>query len=156
MKIVYVHASVYGNGARAAEEFRALMAGKGVEVFVSHVKDVKPKQVPSADLYVFSSPGRIGKPIGSMRSFLKKAVLPAGARYALLATEPMPDPSRPAPPPEEYAKWQRVIPIMDELLQLRGFVKVAEAKVLVHGMKGPLEDGLEKKVEAFASAVLGK
>ncbi|MCK7490921.1 MAG: hypothetical protein MZW92_03340 [Comamonadaceae bacterium] len=42
---------------------------------------------------------------------------------------------------------------MNELLQAKGFVKVAEGKVLVTGMKGPLEEGWEKKVEVFASQI---
>jgi hypothetical protein len=57
------------------------------------------------------------------------------------------------PSPEELAKWQRVTPIMNELLQARGMKKVAEGKVLVTGLKGPLEEGWQKKVEAFAAQV---
>jgi hypothetical protein len=45
-------------------------------------------------VYVFSSPGRIGKPIGGMRRFLKKVKLPAGTRYAILTTEAAPKPDK--------------------------------------------------------------
>jgi hypothetical protein len=31
--------------------------------------------------------------------------------------------------------------------------KVAEGKILVTGLKGPLEEGWQKKVEAFASQI---
>ena len=55
------------------------------------------------------------------------------------------------PTEEQRAARQRVIPIMNEILQGKGLVKVAEDKVLVTGMKGPLEDGWQDKVEAFAS-----
>ena len=55
------------------------------------------------------------------------------------------------PTEEELARWQRVIPIMNKLLQEKGLVKVAEGKVLVTGLKGPLEEGWQKKVEAFAA-----
>jgi hypothetical protein len=55
------------------------------------------------------------------------------------------------PTAEEMARWQRVIPIMNELLQGKGFVKVAEGKVQVTGLKGPLEAGWQKKVEVFAA-----
>lgn len=44
---------------------------------------------------------------------------------------------------------------MNGILRSKGLVKVAEEKVLVTGMKGPLEDGWEKKVAAFA-ATLGE
>jgi flavodoxin len=156
MTIGYLHASKYGNGAAVAEEFRKQMAAKGVPVDVHHIRDVKPKDLPAADLYVFSSPGRLGKPIGRMRRLLKKVTLPAGTKYALLTTEGAPRPDKKTgrlPTEEELARWQRVTPIMNELLQAKGFVKVAEGKVLVTGMKGPLEEGWRKKVEVFASQI---
>jgi hypothetical protein len=49
---------------------------------------------PRRDLCVFSSPGRMGRPIGGMRRLLKHLRLPAGTPYVLLVTElrPQPDP----------------------------------------------------------------
>ena len=73
MKIEYFHASKYGNGARVAEEFRKQMAAQGVTVNVHHIRDVRPREMPPADLYLFSSPGRCGKPTWGMRRFLKTA-----------------------------------------------------------------------------------
>ncbi len=153
MRIEYFHASKYGNGARVAEELRNRMAEKGVAVDVHHVKDARPREMPRADLYLFSSPGRMGRPIGGMRRFLKKVKLPAGSRYAILTTEgaPKPDANGRMPSPEELARWQRVTPIMNEILLAKGLVKVAEDKVLVTGMKGPLEEGWQEKVGAFAA-----
>ena len=63
MKIEYLHASKFGNGAMVAAEFEKLMAAKGVGVDVHHIREVSPAELSPADLYVFSSPGRIGKPI---------------------------------------------------------------------------------------------
>jgi multimeric flavodoxin WrbA len=153
MRIEYFHASKFGNGATVAEEFKTLMAARGVDVEVHHIRDASPRHVPAADLYVFSSPGRMGKPIGSMRRFLKKLTLPAGTRYALLVTEaaPRPDKNGQLPTEEERARWQRVVPIMNETLQNKGLVEVAEEKVQVTAMKGPLEDGWRQKVAAFAN-----
>jgi len=158
MKIEYYHASKYGNGAMVAEEFKKIMAVKGVTVNVHHIRDSRPKDLMPADLYVFSSPGRIGKPIGGMRRFLRKVQLPSGTQYAILTTEGAPQPDKKTgkmPTEEEMARWQRVIPIMDELLQAKNLKKVADGKVLVTGMKGPLEEGWQKKVETFATHVLG-
>lgn len=156
MKIEYFHASKYGNGAKVAEEFKKQMAARGVIVNVHHVRDAKPKAMPPADLYLFSSPGRMGKPKGNMRRFLKKTRLPPGTRYAILTTEGAPQPDKKTgqlPSEEERARWQRIIPIMNEILQEKGLVKVAQGKILVTGMKGPLEDGWQKKVAAFASLI---
>ena len=123
MKIEYLHASKFGNGAMVAAEFKKLMAAKGVSVDVHHIREVSPAELSSADLYVFSSPGRMGKPIGRMRRFLKKVRLPAGTKYAVLTTEAAPKPDKKTgrmPTEEELAKWQRVRPIMNEILQGKG------------------------------------
>jgi hypothetical protein len=156
MKIEYLHASKFGNGALVAEEFSKQMAAKGVTVDIHHIREARPDRLPTADLYVFSSPGRMGKPIGGMRRFLKKLQLPGGARYAILTTEMAPQPNKKTgqmPTEEEQARWQRVRPIMNELLQGAGLVKVAEDTVHVTGLKGPLEGGWQEKVAAFATRI---
>jgi hypothetical protein len=156
MKIEYLHASVFGNGVMVAEEFSKQMAAKGVTVSVHHIRETSPKALPPADLYLFSSPGRFGKPIGSMRRFLKKVQLPAGAKYVILTTEAAPKPDKKTgrmPAEEELARSQRVRPIMNEILQGKGLAEVAEDKVLVTGMKGPLEEGWQHKVNTFADRI---
>ncbi len=156
MKIEYFHASKSGNGAKVAEEFRQGMVARGVTVNIHHIRDAKPAALPPADLYLFSSPGRIGKPIGGMRRFLKKVALPAGTKYALLTTEAAPRPNKKTglmPSDEEVAKWQRVRPIMSQILKDKGLVEVAEDKVFVTGMKGPLEDGWQQKVADFETRI---
>jgi hypothetical protein len=156
MKIEYFHASKYGNGAMVAQEFKTIMSVENDMVNVQHIRDAHPKAMPPADLYVFSSPGRMGKPIGGMRRFLKNVRLPAGAEYAILTTEAAPKPDKKTgkmPTPEEIAKWQRVRPIMNELLAPKNLEKVAESCVFVTRLKGPLEEGWQKEVKDFASLV---
>jgi len=157
MKIAYYHASKFGNGALAAEEFKKIMAARGVTVSVQHIRDANPSDLPTADLYVFSSPGRFGKPKGNARRFLGKVSLEPGTRYAILTTQaaPKPDPKTgKMPTQQEQDRWERVIPIMNELLETKGLVKVAETAVLVTGLKGPLEEGWQNKVAAFASQIM--
>jgi len=156
MNIEYFHASKYGNGAKVAEEFKNQMAAKGVTVNVHHIKDVKPKEIPTADLYLFSSPGRMGRPTWGMRRFLKKTKLPPGTKYAILTTEAAPEPDKKTgqmPNEEEQARWHRIIAIMNEILQKKSLVKVVDGKILVTGLKGPLEENWQKKVETFASQI---
>ena len=153
MKVVYVHASKYGNGARVADEFRSRMATHDIAVETHHVDDVEPEAIAPADLYVFSSPGRMGRPVRSIRHFLKDVRLPRGTRYALLTTEMAPQPNKKTgvvPTEEEICRFQHVRPIMIEILQHKGLVKLAEEKVYVTDLKGPLEDGWQAKVDAFA------
>jgi hypothetical protein len=157
MNIGYYHASKFGNGAMVAEEFQKIMTAKGVTVSVQHIRDADPQHLPEADLYVFSSPGRFGKPKANARRFLRKVSLAPGTWYAILTTQaaPQPDPKTgKMPPPEELDRWERVIPIMNELLEAKGLKKAAEAAVLVTGLKGPLEDGWQNKVAAFADQLM--
>ena len=155
MKIEYYHASKYGNGAMVAEGFKKQMTAKGAAVNIHHVRDVRQNEIPLADLYLFSSPGRFGKPIGDMLHFLRKTNLPPGTKYTVIATELCPNPvsNRRIPNEDEIGKCQRVILIMNQVLQEKGLVKVAEGKILVTGLKGPLEEGWQRTVEAFVSQI---
>ena len=58
------------------------------------------------------------------------------------------------PSQEEQDRWERVIPIMNELLEAKGLKKAAEGAVLVMGIKGPLEEGWQEKVAAFADQIM--
>lgn len=158
MRIAYMHASKYGNGATVAAEFKRRMAARGADVDIHHIREVKPVELPSADLYVFSSPGRFGKPIRGMRRFLAKVNLAAGTRYAILTTEAAPKPDKKTgrmPTEDELARHQRVRPIMNEILQGKGLVNVAEGKIYVTGLKGPLEEGWQHKLEEFVARLPG-
>jgi hypothetical protein len=132
------------------------METRGVTVEVHHIREVKPAELPQADLYVFSAPGRMGRPIGGMRRFLKKLKLPAGTPYAVLTTEMAPRPDKQTgqmPAEDDPSSRQRVRPIMNEILQRKGLDHLADDAVHVTGMKGPLEQGWQEKVDAFAALV---
>ena len=157
MNIAYFHASKFGNGAMVAEEFKKIMAARGITVSVQHIRDANPKHLPEADLYVFSSPGRFGKPKGNARRFLRKVSLEPGTRFAILTTQGAPKPAPKTgtmPTQEEQDRWERVIPVMDELLEAKGLTKAAEGAVLVTGLKGPLEEGWQNKVALFADQIM--
>jgi hypothetical protein len=157
MKIEYLHASEFGNGAMVAEEFKRQMATRGVAVDVHHIREIAPKALPSADLYVFSSPGRMGRPIRGMRRFLKDVTLSADTKYALLTTEMAPRPDKKTgrmPTEEEICRFQHVRPMMNEALQRKGLVKVTEDKIYVTDLKGPLEEGWRAKLAALVALIL--
>ena len=128
-----------------------------VTVSVQHIRDANPAALAQADLYVFSSPGRMGKPKGNVRRFLRKVSLEPGTRYAILTTQGAPKPDKKTgkmPTQEELDRWERVIPIMNELLEAKGLKEVAGEAVWVTGIKGPLEEGWQHKVAAFADQVM--
>ena len=76
MRIEYSHASKFGNGAMVAAEFEKLMATKGVGVEVHHIREVNPAELSSADLYVFSSPGRFGNRLAACAASEERGTCP--------------------------------------------------------------------------------
>jgi len=143
-----------------AEEFKRIMEAEGNRVNVHHIMEAKPKDLPQADMYIFGSPTRMGKPTGAMVRFVKKLTLPPGTGYAIFGTfgSAVPDKKTGVmPSEEEMEKWRRTIPMLDERLKAKGMTKVAEMKVFVKPdtLKGPLEEGWQGIVEAFAAEILG-
>ena len=43
-----------------------------------------------------------------------------------------------------------MIPVIDEMAREKGLVRVAEGKIFVTSIKGPLEPNWQQEVEAFA------
>jgi len=61
MRVEYLHASKYGNGAEVAAELGQQMATKGVMVHVPSHPGGEAEGAAPADLYLFSSPARLVK-----------------------------------------------------------------------------------------------
>ncbi len=157
MRVEIFHASKYGNGKMVAEEIQRSMTSKGHQATVHHIREARPKELPPADLYIFGTPARVGKPLGSMRRFIKKVKLPEGTRYALFATHGAPQPNKKTgelPSPEEQEKWYTSIPVLTEMLSSKGLVKEADIRVFVQNLKGPLEDGWQAKVGSFIEQII--
>ncbi len=143
MKIFIAYESKYGNGKKVVDHLQNALKGKGHEVQVGLVREVKPKSLPQADLYIFHSPTHVGSPVGKVKKFLKKMDIPQkDAKYALTITHMDPN--------------AKTMAKMDALVQPKGMTKVTDGlQVMVKGMKGPLEEGWEQKVEGFASELSG-
>ena len=95
-------------------------------------------------------PYRIDRTLGTLYNIVER-----GGRPILMTHIGRPKDKKTGkiPTEEELARWQRVRPIMNEILQDKGLINVAESKVYVTGMKGPLEEGWQKKAKAFAAQI---
>jgi menaquinone-dependent protoporphyrinogen IX oxidase len=168
IKIELYHASKFGNGAKVAEELNRVLESRGNQVSVHHISEARPKELPTADLYIFGSPTRFGRPIGKMRRFAKKVRLPPGTRYAVFATHSDEVPDKKTgimPTQEELDSKRRTTPELDEILKGKGLVKVADKVFVVivdskkgslrETMAGSLKEGWQAKAEEFADAILG-
>jgi len=92
MKACIVYDSKFGNGKICAEYLESVIRSKGSEAEIFFIRTIKPKSLPPADIYVFSSPTHLGGTPWKMKRFLKK-VSPGqeGAKYALMITHMGPE-----------------------------------------------------------------
>ncbi len=142
MKVCIAYESKYGNGKKCVEHLKSVIEKEGHKVDLSSIRDIKPRSIPTADLYVFSSPTHMGGPSGKMKKFLKKLELnKKGTKYALMTT--LMDPEA------------KTLEKMVEILEDKAMTKVGSGlKIKVTGMKGPLEGGYEQKIEEFAEKII--
>ena len=142
MKINIIYESQFGNGKKIVGQLSKLLKDKGQDVEVFSIYDISIESVPAADLYIFSSPTRKFMLPRIMGRFLKR-FLPAhtGSKYALMTT---------------YADPRTIaLKKMDALLRSKDMQKKTEDfKVKVLGLKGPLEEGYEDKLQNFADALI--
>lgn len=144
MKISIAFLTKYGNGKTCAESLERILRAKGHDARAFSIRDIKPKDLPESDIYIFSTPTHAGTAPFKMKGFLRKFQPPKeGAKYALITT-------RAAPTTKSLGR-------MDEVLKPKGMTRItAGLEIVVKGMKGPLEDGYEKKIEDLAAKIVGQ
>jgi flavodoxin len=142
MKVCIAYESRFGNGKKLVEHMQRTISKKGHDVEIYSIRETKPDSLPNVDVYIFSSPTQIGGPPGKMKKFLKKLKInQEGARYALMETYMYPE--------------SKTLQKMEEILQSKGMTKISdEVSIKVNGMKGPLEEGYEEKLEEFIKKIL--
>lgn len=142
MKINIIYESQFGNGKKVIDELTEILKGKGQEVELFPITDIKTDELPDADLYIFSSPTRKFMLPRIMGRFIK-GFEPASknAGYALMTTYMDP----------------RTIALkkMEAILKKKGMNKVTEdLKIKVLGLKGPLEDDYSDELNRFVEGLI--
>ncbi len=144
MKISIIYESKHGNGKEAMTYLENILRKKGCSVQLQSIHEIKPHQLPEADVYVFSAPNAFGKIIRSMRKFLEKIEIKnPNARYVLVNT--CLDPT---------SNQDKGLEQMEEILREKNIMKLTEGlKLKVLGIKGPLVSGYEKKLDELAEKI---
>ena len=138
MKVCIAYESKFGNGKKCVDYLQKAITKKGHSVESSSIREIK--SLPNADLYIFSSPTHIGRPPRKVKKFLNNLEIPQETKYTTIVTHMDPN-----------AKTPKII---DDLLRPKGMTKVSDGvKIRVTGMRGPLEDGYEKKLDAFVNEI---
>jgi menaquinone-dependent protoporphyrinogen IX oxidase len=144
MNISIIYESKYGNGKEAMTYLEIILSKKGYSVQLMSVHEVDPHSPPESNLYIFSAPNAFGKIVRSMRKFLDKIEIKnSNIQYILVNT--CLDPS---------SNIDKGLEQMEEILQTKNISKLSEGlKLKVMAMKGPLEEGYEKKLDEFAQTI---
>jgi flavodoxin len=141
MRICIIYASWFGNGKKLVEKLGAILTERHHDVMALSLMDETAGTAPDADLYIFSSPTRKFSLPTNVKDFVSGFVPPrSGTRYALMTTYMDP----------------RTIGLkkMQAMLDSKGMRKIADdCRIKSLGLKGPLEDGHDKKLMAFAEEV---
>lgn len=142
MNICIAYDSKYGNGKKCVDYLEKIMRAKGHNVNTYSVRETEPAQLPATDFYIFSAPTHIGGPPRKMKKFLKNLEpKQGGAKYSLITT--FVDPT------------SKTLEKMDVVLRPKKMTKVTDGLMIqVGGMKGPLEEGYEQKLDQFAAKIL--
>lgn len=145
-RVSIVYLTKYGNNRMCMEYLGERLQGLGHEVIIHSIDETKPDNVPRADLYVFSTPVRMGKLPGKMKRFAKR-FSSRGGRYALVVTHAS---------DENAGKWNpdRTVAAMSELLREGGMgPTMDELRVRMKDMKGPPEDNYRGKLDSLAERI---
>ncbi len=138
MTICIAYFSRFGNNRACSEHLAQTLRSKGHTVESFSMKDVKPDGLPASDLYIFCSPTQAGNAPGKPRRFLGRFSPPEGASYAIVATY-YGDPGT------------KTGQALSKILDGKGMNRASDAvSVTVTGLKGPLEEGYQRKLEEFA------
>lgn len=135
MRVNIIYDSKYGNCRKISEYLENTFENNNVKTFF--VKDTDPDYIRSADLYIFSTPTKMGKATKKMRKFVKNLKVDGqSVKYGLITT---------------YSKKKTdSLAEIERMLKKKGFEKATKnLKFKIKGKKGPLEEDFEKELDKF-------
>ena len=142
MKINIIYESHFGNGKRIIDELTRILKSKDQDVKLFSVKETSPKEIPSADLYIFSSPTRKFTLPPDISNFIDNYIPPKNnAKYALMTTYLDP----------------RTIALKKMTAKLDGkkMKKAAnDFKVRAAGLKGPIKEDYLDRLLVFSEELI--
>lgn len=144
MNICIIYDTKYGNGKSCMESLSSILRKDNLEVEIYSVKEIEPKSLPDAELYIFSAPTHLGNASGKMKKFIKKINDKEGKKYSLVTTCMVPDKTR-------------AIENMEKELNNKGMENITEGlKIKVEKYKGPLEGSIEEQLNNLVEEIKKK
>lgn len=150
IKGIVIYDTSYGNTKIIAENIAETLKESGLEVHLSHVKDIKELRAKDYDFLIFGSPTKIGNMSFTFRRFLGKI---KGEEW-----RDKPFASFDTEMPDVIAKGgASAAEKIAETLSEKGLKQVLPVlKAAVSGIKGPLEEGEVENTKKYAKELASK
>jgi len=146
LKVIIIYQTNYGNNRIIGQYAASTLEAWGHEVDLHNVYDITPNEVKGADFYLFCSPTHMGKAPRKIRSFLKAfAKVQKEGKYATIVT------GLPISPEKRDGRTEEML---DTILSETFMTDAGSLRINSLNIKGPLEEGWEKKVDAFLETVI--
>ncbi len=145
MYCVIVYWSRYGHGEKLVEHLSKKLEENDIETKSYKPGDLDPKDMPEADIYVFSSPTEAFRIKRDMRKFMKQIKDMENKNYGVINTHGM------------KRNWLKN---MEKILNKKGMVKIAEADFKI-GKEGAeegraLPEDWQDRLDAFVEEMTKK
>ena len=141
MKYIIVYWSHYGNNKKLVDSLALMLNDKGAETQIFTTDEANPTEMPTADVYIFSSPAESFNLQKNMIMFMKNLSGMEGEKYGIMNTHWM---------------QKNRLGKMEKLLSHQKMTKIAEVDFLVEkdGQGGyKLKEKWEVKLAEFAKRI---
>jgi len=143
MNCVIIYWSRYGHGEKLIGYLTEKLEEKDIETQSFKPSGIDPKEMPEAEIYIFSSPTEAFRIKKDMRKFMKKMENMGGKKYGIINTHGM------------KKNWLKK---MENILKKKEMVKLAEVDFKI-GKEGAeegkaLPKGWEKRLDKFVGEIL--
>jgi menaquinone-dependent protoporphyrinogen IX oxidase len=150
MKGIVVYDTSYGNTKTIAETIAETLKESGIEVDVSHVKDVKKLGAKDYNFLVLGSPTRFGTMSFATRSFLGKVKSEEWANKPFAAFDTA------NPENMEKKQYSAAEKIAAKLRDKKMNQLLPALKAAVFGQKGPIKEGEIERTKEYARNLAAK
>ena len=142
MKIKIIYESPFGNGKRVIDELTRILKSKDQDVESFAVNETSPKEIPPADLYIFSSPTRKFTLPPDISNFIDNFIPPKNdVKYALMTTYMDP----------RTIALKKMTAKLDEKKMKKA---TKDFKVKVTGLKGPIKEDYLGRLLVFSEELI--
>ena len=152
---IVVYDTSYGNTKKVAEAIAETLKESGIEVDISHIREVKRLSAGDYGFLVIGSPTKFGTMSLAMKGFLGKMKDEewAGRPFAAFDTE---NPENIENARLQSKEWSAGEKIADRLREKRMNELMPVLKASVIGMKGPLVEGEVERAKEYARGLAAK